>query len=222
MKLFDIFQNRVERINNSYINCLLFTLYISDLSYDDYKVLSVFLNNEEYYKCKKFRKLEHSKKFIISRVFLKFALASILQKDISSIHFSYGPNGKPYLSDGSVFFNISHSKDLCLIGISFTNEIGVDIEFIDETIDYLSLLSFLASQEEIAWVLEKNSIKRFYKIWTLKESILKYSGQGISDAGFPDLFVNKKTLLYPNTITHSFIKAEKYAISLCTGLCRTT
>jgi 4'-phosphopantetheinyl transferase len=207
----------VEKINNSYINCLLFTLYISDLSYDDYKFLSIFLNNEEYGKCKKFSNLEHSKKFVISRVFLKFILASILQRDISSIHFMYGANGKPYLIDGSAFFNVSHSKDLCFIGISFIQEIGIDIEFIDENINYLPLLSFFASQKESEWVLKKNSIKRFYKIWTLKESILKYNGKGISDEGFPELSLNKNTLSYPNTITHSFIKAKNYAISLCIG-----
>ncbi|MGC0371666.1 MAG: hypothetical protein DGJ47_000365 [Rickettsiaceae bacterium] len=222
MKLLDIFQNRVKTINKSGINCLLYTLYISNLSCDDYKFLILFLNNEEYSKCKKFSNLEYAKKFVISRVFLKFALASILNKDISSINFKYGVNGKPYLSDGLVFFNISHSKDLCLIGISFINEIGIDIEFMDTNIDYLPLLNFFSSQKEIKWVLEKNSIKRFYQIWTIKESILKYTGQGISDAGFPELSVNKNTLSYPNTIIHFFTNAEKYAISLCTGPCKKT
>ena len=48
---------------------------------------------------------------------------------------------------------------------------------------------------------------------------MKYTSQF---PGLKSIFVNKKTLLYPNIITHSFIKAEKYGISLCKRSCKTT
>ena len=74
MKLLDIFQNRVQIINKSYKNCLLFTLYILDLNREEYKFLSMFLNSEETSKYKNFTSIEHSKRFTICRVFLKFVL----------------------------------------------------------------------------------------------------------------------------------------------------
>jgi 4'-phosphopantetheinyl transferase len=218
MKLFDIFQHRLGQVNQ--ININLMSLYIFGISDNEYDFLKNFLSDDELNRSSSFNDIENSKKYVASRVFAKFILASILKIEITSINFNYCINGKPYLEDRSIFFNISHSKDFCVIGTSFVQEIGVDIEFIDENIDYITLLRLFAYQEEIQWVLEKNSVRRFYELWTLKESILKYTGKGISDECFPKLFLENNKLLYPNTKidTFTFTKSDDYVISLCTGV----
>jgi hypothetical protein len=43
--------------------------------------------------------------------------------------FAYTENGKPYLPDSSLKFNVSHSENYALIGIAESIEVGVDIEF---------------------------------------------------------------------------------------------
>jgi phosphopantetheinyl transferase len=43
--------------------------------------------------------------------------------------FAYNDNGKPYLPDSPLRFNVSHSENLALIAIADASEVGVDVEF---------------------------------------------------------------------------------------------
>ena len=81
-----------------------------------------------------------------------------------------------------VFFNISHSGEVVVCGIS-GREIGVDVEkirrFKDSLIDYV----FMPQDQELAKELamsESDMDKVYTRLWTVKESIMKHSGMGIS------------------------------------------
>lgn len=66
------------------------------------------------------------------------------------IRFSYNEFGKPFLHNynNNLYFNLSHSNDYCLIGISKLKPIGVDIEYKKEIENIESLASsFLNSSE---------------------------------------------------------------------------
>lgn len=83
-----------------------------------------------------------------------------------------------------IFFNISHSGDMVILGIS-DREIGVDIEkirnFKDSLIDYV----FSPEDKDLAKELmesESDADRIYTKLWTVKESIMKHSGRGISFA----------------------------------------
>lgn len=45
--------------------------------------------------------------------------------------------------------------------------------------------------DEKRWVLEKESIYRFFMLWTMKEAIFKQHGNGISSNGFPKIRIKK-------------------------------
>lgn len=86
--------------------------------------------------------------------------------------------GKPYIPNSKIHFNLSHSGDLVLC-VSGENEIGCDVEVIGEYRENIVSRYFsLPEQERLS--LSENKEKDFTKLWTLKESILKYSGEGMS------------------------------------------
>lgn len=93
--------------------------------------------------------------------------------------FSYGNHGKPYLRDyPGISFNISH----CRRGIAcavLDRPVGIDIEEIQFD---KGLADLVLSPEELYEV--ERSVRpdlKFTELWTLKESFLKLSGEGLSD-----------------------------------------
>ncbi len=92
-----------------------------------------------------------------------------------------GENGKPFLvSNTKLHFNLSHSGSIVMCGLHDA-PIGVDIERIDEAKDEVAE-RIMSKEEKDAYFNTKDKKALFYKIWTLKEACIKYSGKGICDA----------------------------------------
>ena len=93
--------------------------------------------------------------------------------------FSYDSHGKPYFRDYSeIFFNISH----CHRGIAcavMDKPVGIDIEEIQYDED---LAKVIFNPEELAAVRSADEpAVKFTEFWTLKESLLKLTGEGLRD-----------------------------------------
>lgn len=89
-----------------------------------------------------------------------------------------GAFGKPYFPEyQNIQFNISHSSDrvVCALG---QMELGVDIEHKRELKD--NLIKRTLTENEKAW-LEQSKDKKiaFIRLWTLKESYIKTTGEGL-------------------------------------------
>lgn len=93
----------------------------------------------------------------------------------------YNSFGKPFLPDcPSLNFNISHSKNIVIIGFSLDTPIGVDIEFVENKVniqDYIDIFNEI-EMKNISNTL--NTFNQFYISWTRKEAILKALGYGFS------------------------------------------
>lgn len=91
-----------------------------------------------------------------------------------------GVHGKPYFRDKSrfPFFNISHSGDYAVCAVA-PFEVGIDIQKIQKV--SLRLLKRVLTKGEVLQV-EQSERKEasFCKIWTQKESYVKWSGQGLT------------------------------------------
>ena len=98
-------------------------------------------------------------------------------RELGSLRFTLGENGKPYLTDyPQVHFNLSHSGNRVMCIVS-SLECGCDVEMVEyrqKNIDMV-IRCLAESEQRLAAV----SAVSFYRIWTLKESILKLSGKGI-------------------------------------------
>lgn len=75
--------------------------------------------------------------------------------------------GKPHFDNEEVFFNLSHSHGVVMLGISHT-PIGVDIEKVRD-IDF-KRFDFI----------DADDLDDFFEKWTERESYLKFTGEGLS------------------------------------------
>lgn len=85
---------------------------------------------------------------------------------------------KPYIETG-IDFNISHSGELVVCAISNEGKIGIDIEKI-VPIEVKSFSKIFSAQQWQEISENGGCLERFYYYWTLKESIVKADGRGLS------------------------------------------
>lgn len=93
-----------------------------------------------------------------------------------------GLHGKPYLKEKEdIFFNISHSGEYIMCAFS-DSPVGVDIEKKGKMKMPVARRFFHAEEilrlENIRE--EKDRAELFYRLWSVKESFLKYTGEGLS------------------------------------------
>ncbi|MPM79781.1 4'-phosphopantetheinyl transferase Sfp [bioreactor metagenome] len=95
-----------------------------------------------------------------------------------NVRFSFGKHSKPYLEDEKLWFNISHSGKMVAVVIS-EEPVGVDVE---RNFAFNPRLAKKICNNSEMRFLEKSSDKDslLTKLWTIKESFLKASGEGIT------------------------------------------
>ncbi len=118
---------------------------------------------------------------LLGELLLRKILSQKLQIPEIEIVFQIGDKGKPYLSDHSLYFNISHSGHW-VVGAFSKKEVGIDVELIRNP-NYGVAKRFY-SDTEIATLngYEDIDLKKdyFFQLWTLKESYLKAIGTGLT------------------------------------------
>lgn len=105
--------------------------------------------------------------------------------------FEYGEHGKPFiLGHPEIHFNMSHCREAAICAISET-PVGIDVECIREYRE--SLLHYTMNDDEIAQIQHSsNPALTFIRYWTMKEAVLKLSGEGLRNdiktvlVGFPN------------------------------------
>jgi 4'-phosphopantetheinyl transferase len=142
-----------------------------------------YLDAEELEKSRRYHFDKDSKRYTISRAFLKLLLAPVIDVEARDISIIAGPNKKPVIRDAPnpVSFNISHSGDWLLMAMS-SHDIGVDIEKIDRELHYQDIMDQSFSEKEKEFVLRSSDPQQnFFRLWTRKEAISKASSKGITD-----------------------------------------
>lgn len=98
------------------------------------------------------------------------------------IEFSYNANGKPTLTHfPNVHFSLSHSGNTVFCAVSDA-AVGCDVERI-RRIDFNIISRFFSPGEQAqieSQPTEADKEKMFFRLWTLKESFIKATGQSLS------------------------------------------
>ena len=94
--------------------------------------------------------------------------------------FCIGEHGKPVLEGCSdIHFNLSHCQEAVACVVS-THPVGIDIEMVDSYDE--ALLPTTMNEKEQQIILESpHPESTFIRFWTMKESLLKLTGEGITD-----------------------------------------
>jgi 4'-phosphopantetheinyl transferase len=126
-------------------------------------------------------------RFVAARGVLRAILGLYLNRAAQSVSFRYGSHGKPALARESganaIHFNMSHSHGVALYAITRGRDIGVDLEFMRESLEVEQLEERFFSQCEIASLRALPASLRkyaFFLCWTRKEAYIKARGEGLS------------------------------------------
>lgn len=92
--------------------------------------------------------------------------------------FEYGEHGKPsIIGHPDIHFNLSHCREAAVCVVS-DRPVGVDIESIREYKE--SLVRYTMNEDEIAQITQSSHPEEaFTRLWTMKEAVLKLSGEGL-------------------------------------------
>lgn len=142
---------------------------------------------DEWERANRFRFDRHRRQYVVGRGALRALLAAYVGLPAAQVPFTYGPRGKPFLApsagDASLFFNLSNSDEVALVGFVRGREIGVDVEYLKPMPDceQISERFFSASERAVLRGLPA-AVKEeaFFNCWTRKEAYLKAVGEGLA------------------------------------------
>lgn len=114
---------------------------------------------------------------------------------------TYGPHGKPEIR--GLFFNLSHSHDYILCAVS-EKPVGCDIEKVDLLRPRVAERYFTAYETDyLNQGSDEEKAEEFYRIWTMKESFTKMTGEGIQSG-------LKRCEFRMGDAVHVFLDGERY------------
>ena len=122
-------------------------------------------------------------RYICNHRFVRQVLSEYLNIPSSQIEFSYAHRGKPYVKNSGLFFNYSYRANFCILGITKSAEVGIDIEKIKPLQDIPTFTEFCFSkkEKEIIFNSDKDRFQdTLFTFWTFKEAIIKSLGIGLS------------------------------------------
>lgn len=145
------------------------------------------LQPDEHQRADRFRFEQHRRQYVVGRGALRTLLGAYLGVRPEEIRFHYGPRGKPFLAppldSGELFFNLSNSNELALVGFIRGVEIGVDVEHLRPMPDCEQIAERFFSESEreaLRGIPKPSKEEAFFNCWTRKEAYLKAVGEGLA------------------------------------------
>lgn len=123
------------------------------------------------------------RQFVTARGTLRELLAGYMGCRPIDVPLMVEPDGKPYLVDCGLQFNVTHSAERGLIAVS-NRRIGVDLEQIRPMPNALALVERFFGPEErnqFQRLPEEQRLHGFFRGWTCKEALFKAVGTGIQN-----------------------------------------
>jgi 4'-phosphopantetheinyl transferase len=147
--------------------------------------LKRLLSDQERARRRRFQHAHTRHDFVVSHALLRTTLSRYLDRAPEELRFRTGPRGRPEIEGNAgtppLRFNLSHTRDLVLLGVTRGHDIGVDAEDTRQETDALSLSKRFAAQEHehLASLPPEDRQRHFFELWTLKEACAKACGEGL-------------------------------------------
>ncbi len=181
------------------------------------RLISGVVSDIEFEKANRIFSQKDKERYLTSKFFLRTILSKWVGTAPHQVDFITHELKKPTVK--GVEFNISHTGDYIIIGVS-PEIIGVDLELIDQSFDFESILDITFSKEEIDFIgIDQINPAKFYTLWTRKEAILKAGGEGASNNLHLITCLNEIVSRRNTTFKlHSFAIDDKYVASTAVTL----
>jgi 4'-phosphopantetheinyl transferase len=147
--------------------------------------LARYLSADELTRYRRYRVQTKKAELYLARKFIKGLVAGIVNVAATSIELRPDASGKPFLfAEGReipLHCNLSHTRGLIACVFCYAGNTGIDVEFHEGPHDDLVQRFFHPREVKDYMLLEGAEVRlrRFYDLWTLKESYVKAMGQGL-------------------------------------------
>lgn len=161
------------------------------MSDDDYEYWYSLMSDEKKQRVDAFRYKDDKKRTVAGEMLVRKVLSGIYYLPCEYFSFCTKENGKPFVRNFDKKFSISHSGDYVVCAVD-DKEVGIDIERIRPV--NLSVCKRFFTDAEKLYVFGKkpdeqdfksdatdDMNRRFFEVWTYKESCVKLNGSGIAD-----------------------------------------
>ncbi|HSG42930.1 MAG TPA: 4'-phosphopantetheinyl transferase superfamily protein [Anaerolineales bacterium] len=156
---------------------------ISDFASNSVRWMESILSVDEMKRAYRFLFEADRHRFVVSHTSLRDILSRYLYKSPQDIEFAANEHGKPVISPPTKLdFNLSHSGDFALIGITHGKKIGVDVEKHRLDMEHKKIAQRFFSDKEISELQnlpDDQKITGFFNCWTRKEAYIKAHGLGL-------------------------------------------
>ena len=187
-------------------------IWSASLDREIYSNFLYLLSEDEKCRAARLKSKAAARQQIISRGILRILLGRTIGVNPEELTIGSNPFGKPFLScpeNSAISFNLAHSGQLLLIAIGNCKHTGIDVEKMEENIDFAGISALVFSDDEQQSLSRsKEPVQDFYAIWTAKEAVLKAAGRGFA---YPSnkfcVVISKKNislLKYQAELTHGF------------------
>lgn len=157
----------------------------SDFSKEEYERAYKSLSPARKARIDRLKKTEDKKRSLACELLIKKLLSS---KNKAYLSVDSAENGRPFLRGSQLYISLSHSND-CVACAFSQAPIGIDVEKIRPV--KAEVIKRVCTEEEEAFVLcgdetvseitDRETLKRFFKVWTAKEAYFKALGTGITN-----------------------------------------
>jgi 4'-phosphopantetheinyl transferase len=148
-----------------------------------YPLLSGLISPAEMLNAAGFKKPGDTRRYILRHGLVRKILGQYTYRDPADISFVYGRSGKPYMNPEGTFpdlrFSLSRTDEMVCVGITHKSEIGLDIVKIHSRYSFSAISRYLFTPGERRWIAQVVPDRRpfrFFRIWSLKEALLKATG----------------------------------------------
>ena len=152
-----------------------------------HEALCDFLDSSERLRAAKFKFVADRHRYESFHGQARLVLGQYLGLHPSALQFEFGIEGKPQLTGASaasaLSFNLSHSGDYAILGVTRHLKLGVDIEVVRriEELELLAANNFATTEfRELLALAPDRRNDAFLACWTRKEAYVKALGGGLS------------------------------------------
>jgi len=148
-------------------------------------------------KIKRFIRWQDQQASLFGKLLLVKGFKNINNYNLDLNELLYSVSGRPYFNN-TIDFNISHSGGYVICAITKNGRLGIDVEKI-RNIKISDFKRYMDNDEWGAINNSSNPEKAFFSYWTIKESVMKAHGKGMSIPLKDVIIKNYKAHLY-NTL----------------------
>ncbi len=156
----------------------------TDVNVEERDTLKAVLSPAEIARARRFTFDSDRNRYISSHGILRRILAMYCGVSADALDIYLDANGKPGISivGAHIQFNLSHSADVALIAVTSAN-CGADVEKIRPDLAHMEIAERFFTENENDWLATLPQPVRsngFFRLWTIKEAVLKTIGAGLS------------------------------------------